>query len=337
MIFQNYLSLTSTLTLTVLLTACNSSLKAEFDEKTDYEKAHGIWEKQGYGDIYQLTDVNAKVYEYNSHSCMLSDVLTIEEAEEAIIDSFEISQGGRSAVITTAQAGVFPVNLQLRDALPETCEEDKLLETSDPEIAFEHLWHTFNDYYAFFEIREVDWQTQYQTYRPLVSSDTTDEQLFTLISAMLAPLQDGHIGLTAGDEDFSPEPDSQLEIDLYKAFTQQNDVDNFSQFAYSMLDQINDITLSNVSNLKHAGGEDEDTISWGTLSGNLGYLNIASMINVVTDGDIEDSHKEAEAANTILSQAFEDLKDTDGIVIDVRLNSGGHDAVGLAIASHFFS
>ena len=36
-------------------------------------------------------------------------------------------------------------------------------ELSPPEKNFETLWKTFNERYAFFELREVDWQKQYKT------------------------------------------------------------------------------------------------------------------------------------------------------------------------------
>ena len=46
--------------------------------------------------------------------------------------------------------------------------------TKDPEANFEELWQTFHKRYAFFELREVDWKKQYETFRP---HTTTDGQL----------------------------------------------------------------------------------------------------------------------------------------------------------------
>ena len=70
-------------------------------------------------------------------------------------------------------------------------------ELSPPEKNFETLWKTFNERYAFFELREVDWQKQYKTYRPKVSKETTDEELFNIMCEMLKPLKDGHVNLKA--------------------------------------------------------------------------------------------------------------------------------------------
>jgi len=68
----------------------------------------------------------------------------------------------------------------------------------DPEKNFEELWHTFNDRYPFFELRGVDWDKQYAEYRPQVTKETDEAALFDILCRMLAPLNDGHVGLDAG-------------------------------------------------------------------------------------------------------------------------------------------
>ena len=68
---------------------------------------------------------------------------------------------------------------------------------NNTEAIFEKLWITFNEEYAPFEERNVNWQVQYDNFRPLVNSTTTDDELFSIISQMLTPLDDGHVTLTA--------------------------------------------------------------------------------------------------------------------------------------------
>ena len=63
----------------------------------------------------------------------------------------------------------------------------------DPEKNFESLWKTFHNRYPFFELRNVDWQKQYDTYRPKVTSKTSDDELFDVFRRMLDPLDDGHV------------------------------------------------------------------------------------------------------------------------------------------------
>jgi carboxyl-terminal processing protease len=66
-----------------------------------------------------------------------------------------------------------------------------------PEEILEQLWGTFDEEYAPFEERGVDWDLQYSFYRPMVTPGTTDDELFDILSLMLASLNDGHVSLTA--------------------------------------------------------------------------------------------------------------------------------------------
>lgn len=68
---------------------------------------------------------------------------------------------------------------------------------NNPEAVFDNLWTTFNEEYAPFEERKVNWDSIYNAYRPLVKSSTTDDELFQILSNMLKVFDDGHINLIA--------------------------------------------------------------------------------------------------------------------------------------------
>src|SRR5678815_2351927 len=65
----------------------------------------------------------------------------------------------------------------------------------DPERNFEALWEIFNKRYPFFKLRNVNWQRQYDAYRPKVTNATSDDELFDILCEMLSPIHDGHINL----------------------------------------------------------------------------------------------------------------------------------------------
>ncbi len=83
----------------------------------------------------------------------------------------------------------------------------------DPVLNFEKLWETFHNRYPFFDLRNVDWKKQYDTYRPRVTSLTTDDELFDIFCEMLDPLDDGHVelkgrtGPVRRKRSFNPEPE----------------------------------------------------------------------------------------------------------------------------------
>ena len=87
---------------------------------------------------------------------------------------------------------------------------------SAPEKVFEELWGVFNDRYAFFKLKEVDWKAQHRKHRPRVTAKTTDDELFGILSEMLAPLKDGHVTLAIKGKgkkkkEFCPEEQSDFE------------------------------------------------------------------------------------------------------------------------------
>ena len=44
---------------------------------------------------------------------------------------------------------------------------------ANPIETFEAFWKVFNERYAFFDVRGVDWQRQKEIYRPQVTDNTT--------------------------------------------------------------------------------------------------------------------------------------------------------------------
>ncbi len=79
-----------------------------------------------------------------------------------------------------------------------SCEKLFIEQPGDnPEAVFENLWQTFHEEYAPFEERNVNWLTQYNTFRSMVNESTTDDELFSILTQLLSVLDDGHVTLTA--------------------------------------------------------------------------------------------------------------------------------------------
>jgi len=94
------------------------------------------------------------------------------------------------------------IALTLMSFLIVACEEMFIEQpANNPEAVFENLWTTFNEEYAAFEERNVDWNKEYSIYRPMVNPNTSDGELFEIITQMLGILDDGHVSLTAPGRD----------------------------------------------------------------------------------------------------------------------------------------
>jgi carboxyl-terminal processing protease len=185
----------------------------------------------------------------------------------------------------------------------------------DPEKNFEELWETFRNRYPFFELRNVDWKKQYDTYRPKVTSETSDDELFDILCQMLDPLNDGHVELTAkatGDRKkryFSPEKKPRF----YQEFTNQQ---------IKQLFKTTEKTL--VANGFESPGETEAWMLHYCRSRAFGYMRIL---------ELEDVKKQRlTAALDEIAGDFEDLR---GFIIDIRDCPGGDDSTAIQIINRF--
>lgn len=78
-----------------------------------------------------------------------------------------------------------------------SCEKALIDEdpNNDPQTNFDILWQTVNDKYSFFELKNINWDSIYNVYDPIVNENTSDEDLFAIMDTMLFALRDGHVNL----------------------------------------------------------------------------------------------------------------------------------------------
>lgn len=155
-----------------------------------------------------------------------------------------------------------------------------------PEAIFENLWSTFYTDYGPFEERGVDWEEQYGIYRPLVTANTSDEELISVIKNMLRSLNDGHVSFTT--------PNSNV---FYSNIFVDQRIDD-------ELFDLEVIKTNYLDNNFEENGYGLNTYGW---LGNIGYWHI----DAIGENMLE--------TNTILDY----FKDADGLIIDLRHNGGG--------------
>lgn len=158
---------------------------------------------------------------------------------------------------------------------------------NNPDALFEDLWTTFKTDYGPFEERGVDWDAQYQIFRPMVSSSTTEAELLVVFKALLRTLNDGHVSLTTPYADVYY---SNIIID------QKIDSDLFD------LDLIKSTYLNNQFK--------ENGYGWNTygLIGNIGYWHIYAIGQNMLEID----------------EILDYFANADGLIVDMRHNNGGN-------------
>jgi carboxyl-terminal processing protease len=173
---------------------------------------------------------------------------------------------------------------------------------------FEYFWKLFDTHYGLFEAKKIDWKEAYTRFRPRVNEQTTDEQLYRVFTDMITELNDNHVTLYPTNGNLPAFPGGVLrynggKLTILKA---QDDYDLAVIKIY-------------VKDLKEVTG----SIRYGHLNDNIGYINF---------GSHTDSRKDVEK---IMDKIMEALKDTKGIIVDVRGDYGGHDAIAQDMAGNF--
>jgi hypothetical protein len=176
---------------------------------------------------------------------------------------------------------------------------------SSPVASFDVLWKTFDENYALFPVKTVNWDSLRTVYRSMITESTTGTGLWNVSTGLLSHLDDGHVKLY--NQDYSKG------YDASHLFTRKPD--DFS------LDLVRRLYLD-APGVSGAG-----LITYGKVRNrNIGYIHIASFTSEVGNG--------ADWAYDI-DAVLRALHDTDGLILDLRNNGGGLVVTLQIIASAF--
>jgi carboxyl-terminal processing protease len=166
---------------------------------------------------------------------------------------------------------------------------------------FEEFSQVFEDNYAFFQLRGVDWAAQKRTYRSRITPSTSDDELFSIFCQMIKPLRDGHVYVFGTNNGCNAATNEPWE-------SRSGEIQSFVRSKY----------------LK-SGGSKSGAIVYGLIDESTGYVNIEHMGGCQVSSSRQNELDEALATMTKVRK----------IILDVRFNGGGLDACALGFASRF--
>ncbi|MFC1547253.1 S41 family peptidase [Candidatus Neomarinimicrobiota bacterium] len=185
---------------------------------------------------------------------------------------------------------------------------------NNPVHVFEALWWEFDQLYALFEVKQVNWDSLYAVYRPQVSKAMTDPALYDVLSSLLSNLNDNHILLYAeGMEVFQAGSLDQLPAYLSAQYaTFESDINRLFYVVKNRHLQSGYKTLAGEIPCIY-GRIDTDL----TGASSIGYI----YPGYGRDKDIDFIHN-----------AFEALSETDGLIIDLRFSAGSNERLATEVA-----
>lgn len=167
-----------------------------------------------------------------------------------------------------------------------SCKKESVVIDEQSNADFEKLWNTTDLYYPFFEFKGIDWDHIYTNYQPEFI-ECSEERKIELLGNLLNELKDGHANLFDANENY---------ISFYKPPRSLKDQDAFSH------DVVAGYLSSELKTL--------DVFRYEIIAGNYGYMHISSFPS---------DQSRYRQFDTVLDY----LKNTEGLIIDIRHNGGG--------------
>ena len=162
---------------------------------------------------------------------------------------------------------------------------EKDIASKDPFINFNYLWDEVDKKYAYFELKQVNWDSVKTVYHSKLYAGIEEDTLFTILGDMLNELRDDHTNLL-----------SPFNTSRYNIFLKGDD-----NFEYRVIQKYY------IKNNEYATGG----FKHGFINGfNIGYIRYGSFVESINNNDLD--------------FILERYKNTKGIIIDLRENSGGN-------------
>jgi hypothetical protein len=307
---------------------------AHAQTQPDTQSLEGLWLSDGYGILIDFQGDNLILYEITTLSCMPSkkaQKIGVGSGHEIVFagddNTFRIFPGtSQDTRWYHRDGGVSNILLSRTRSRPEPCGQP-LADT--PLTNYQVFWETFAEQYPFFALRKLDWLAVDKKLRTQVTPETKSEDLFQILSDMIDPLHDAHTFITAqsiqkGFRGFRPAADrfqkgnaARITEIIETKYVRGGLRDFYNgQLQFGFLPSAQGAILSDS---ERNGGADV-----------IGYLRIHSFRRFPRDREFTEQLNALEIA---LDDIFKNSAQLTGLVIDLRINSGGSDMFGISIAS----
>ena len=324
----------------LLLVVCACKIKPT--KKT--ETLNGTWESVGSGWILEIKDSTSyQFYDITSISCVPIRKGSFKELQKSLTlenDTLNLLTGVITNKFTRSKT------------MPQLCIETNTEKNKNPIYNFEVFAETVKEHYAFFELNKINWNQLYKQQKGKLTEKSTDVELYQVIEETLELLNDNHAFLEATDE-VNAELEKQSNKEQKEA-TETETLREFGDFEVAGIVAKHHLKVDLTRDYKLQF----PLIEWGKMNDDVGYIQVKSMwlfadldvpkkrIDEVgyVDAFVETFHKmydgdyiteEVKEVSKIMDMVMNDLSGMKSIIIDVRFNGGGQDAVSFEILSRF--
>ena len=193
---------------------------------------------------------------------------------------------------------VWVIIITLQMPLIVACVDETEYEDT-PQGNFEALWKIIDERYCFFDYKKkeygLDWNEVYNKYKVRATDGIGREQLFEVLTDMLAELRDGHVNLSAA-----------FDYGRYWAW--------YEDYPTNFSDTLQRIYLG--TDYRISSG-----LRYTILDDNIGYVYYGSFTSGIGEGNLDEMMSHMALCN--------------GLILDIRSNGGGNLTNAEKLASRF--
>lgn len=187
------------------------------------------------------------------------------------------------------------------------CEKVDSYENADSDFMhnFDVAWNIINENYCYLGYKNIDWDKIYDEYKPRVENAKDEFEFFDIMSELVDVLRDGHSAIVSNFDkhgsNYAIEPDGQPSPEDY--------ISSAAVANYLSTRRVtqNDFVYGLVEQGDHA----------------LAYLYYPDFSVELGEEDLE--------------YIARFINESNGLIVDIRNNSGGTAVYGLSFVGHFFS
>lgn len=278
----------------------------------------GFWLSDGYGLLFEIRGDALESWAVTRVSCLPSMAAKSVSAPSGSWGAFRLIDRPVTLVLLPdpdpARMRVHVNGTASDMVVQRVAEKPAVCRATPPEgpgFDFDVFAETWAEHYPFFSMKGADWSDIVGRNRARVRNDTTPEELFAVLEEMIAPFEDAHSFILAEslDRRFSGSRRS-------PAWVERGERERaYALAAKYLLGPLRSFC--------------EGQLEQGMLAEDIGYLRLRSFSGYHADGSFESG---LEALESALDEVFAEARSWKGLVIDVRINNGGDDPYGLAIA-----
>jgi len=306
----------------------------------------GLWRSAGYGWIFSFDSAGYSRYDVTRSHWIATERGSYADFKRAY-DGIEMHGAHELSLRQAGDVTRYGFRrLAAQPDVPRLSPGDN----GDPLVNFNALWESFDEHYAFFDLHRVNWRDQRFCLRPRVSQAATAGDLFAMLSDLLQPLDDGHVTLAAPGLFHQRVRNLDLRRALQATFATPNGRVTPRSTVDAVAARIEDVLLTPFAAtrtpLQRACN---DILAWCELQPGVGYLSVLRLFGFADTAAARHSddlphgraavgeflRADISALAATLDRIFDDLRHCRGLIVDLRINGGGFDCAGLAIASRF--